>query len=314
MRILLQSFKVASSIISNSLVHTVSQHRHSLSSMSELLVGVCQMTSGSDIEKNIETCKKLIRRAKERGAQVVFLPEAFDYISESKEMAISLAHSVDGPIIKDLSQMAKDLDIWLSLGGFHEKSSSEEDSRVYNTHLVLDNNGNVSAKYNKLHLFDIDIKGGVQLLESKSFIPGKELPPVVKTPVGNIGLAICYDLRFPELSLILAQNGADILTYPSAFTFTTGAAHWETLLTARAIETQCYVIAAAQTGQHNAKRRSYGHAMVVDPWGHVIAQCQEGEDVCVAAIDFEYLKKIRTQMPVWQHRRQDLYGKLGPRL
>ncbi|CAB4007332.1 nitrilase homolog 1 [Paramuricea clavata] len=284
---------------------------HSVSSMSELLVGVCQMTSGSDVEKNIESCKRLVTKAKQRGAKMVFLPEAFDYISENKEMCLSLAHSVDGPIIKDLSQMAKDLDIWLSLGGFHEKSTSE-DSRIYNTHLILDNHGNIAGKYSKLHLFDIDIKGGITLKESDSFIPGKEMPPVVKTPVGNVGLSICYDLRFPELSLSLAQKGSDILTYPSAFTFITGAAHWESLLRARAIETQCYVIAAAQTGQHNVKRRSYGHAMVVDPWGQIVAQCHEGEDVCVAEIDFQYLKKVREQMPVWEHRRHDIYGRVGP--
>lgn len=278
--------------------------------MSELLVGVCQMTSGGDVKKNMETCKRLLKRAKERGAKVAFLPEGFDYISESKEMAFSQAHTMDGEIIKEFSEMAKDLNIWVSLGGFHEKSPLVEESRIYNTHLILDNDGSIVGKYNKLHLFDVDIKG-VKLMESESFIPGKELPPVVKTPVGNIGLGICYDLRFPELSLHLAQQGADILTYPSAFTFTTGAAHWEILLRARAIETQCYVIAAAQYGQNNAKRKTYGHAMVVDPWGQVIAQCQEGDDVCVAAIDLDYLKKVRTQMPVWKHRRDDVYGRVG---
>ncbi|XP_028394636.1 deaminated glutathione amidase-like [Dendronephthya gigantea] len=285
-----------------------------VSTMSEpLMVGVCQMTSGSDVDKNIEVCKRLITKAKQLGAKMVFLPEAFDFVSENKEMCLSLAHSVDGPVIQDLSRTAKDEDVWLSLGGFHEKSSTE-DSRVYNTHLILDNQGNVAGKYNKLHLFDVDIKGGVRLKESDSFIPGKKMPPVVKTPVGNVGLSICYDLRFPELSLTLAQQGADILTYPSAFTFITGAAHWECLLRARAVETQCYVIAAAQCGQHNVKRRSYGHAMVVDPWGQVIAQCHEGEDVSVTEIDLEYLNKVRTQMPVWEHRRYDMYDRVGPKL
>lgn len=182
---------------------------------------------------------------------------------------------------------------------------------MHNSHVLVDDHGSIAAVYRKIHLFDIDVKDGPQLKESDGTIPGDQIVPPVPTPVGNVGLAICYDVRFPELSTILAQQGAHILTYPSAFTQITGSAHWEVLLRCRAIENQCYVIAAAQTGQHNAKRRSYGHAMVVDPWGCMIAQCREGNDVCVAEIDLDYLNKVRQQMPVMKHKRDDLYGKLN---
>ncbi|XP_078061598.1 deaminated glutathione amidase-like [Mustelus asterias] len=146
--------------------------------------------------------------------------------------------------------------------------------------------------------------------ESDFTIPGTGIEPPVSTPIGKLGLAICYDLRFPEISLVLTEAGAEILTFPSAFTVTTGLAHWEPLLRARAIETQCYVVAAAQTGKHNEKRTSYGHSMVVDPWGCVVAECNEGRDICYAEIDLQYLWDIRQDMPVSHHRRKDLYGHL----
>ena len=164
------------------------------------------------------------------------------------------------------------------------------------------------TSYNKTHLFDVNIPGSVALNESAYVTPGAVITPPVDTPLGKLGLGVCYDLRFPEFSQALTRAGAQILTYPSAFTVKTGMAHWESLLRARAIETQCYVIAAAQTGQHNDKRSSYGHSMIVDPWGVVLAQCGEGVGVATANIDLDYLASVRTNMPVQTHRRADLYG------
>uniref|UniRef100_A0ABI7YAU8 CN hydrolase domain-containing protein n=1 Tax=Felis catus TaxID=9685 RepID=A0ABI7YAU8_FELCA len=171
--------------------------------------------------------------------------------------------------------------------------------------------GSVVATYRKTHLCDVEIPGQGPMRESNSTIPGPSLESPVSTPAGKIGLAICYDMRFPELSLALAQAGAEILTYPSAFGSVTGPAHWEVLLRARAIETQCYVVAAAQCGRHHEKRASYGHSMVVDPWGTVVARCSEGPGLCLARIDLRYLRQLRQQLPVFQHRRPDLYGSLG---
>lgn len=273
------------------------------------LVAVCQMNSTSDVDRNLGICVDLVRKAKSRGAKVVFLPECFDYVGENQEQTLSMAAPLESPRMQSLRDLAKELGVWLSLGGYHEKGPPD-DKRLYNSHVIIDDSGAIVEVYRKIHLFDIDVKDGPKFKESDGAIPGDRIVPPVPTPVGNVGLAICYDVRFPEMSVALAQQGAHILTFPSAFTQITGSAHWEVLLRCRAIENQCYVIAAAQTGQHNAKRRSYGHAMVVDPWGCVIAQCREGNDVCVAEIDLEYLSKVRQQMPVMNHKRNDLYGNL----
>uniref|UniRef100_A0A8D2J3T0 Nitrilase 1 n=1 Tax=Varanus komodoensis TaxID=61221 RepID=A0A8D2J3T0_VARKO len=171
--------------------------------------------------------------------------------------------------------------------------------------------GAIVAAYRKTHLFDVELEGRVSLQESAFTNPGPEIVPPVSTPAGKVGLAVCYDLRFPEMSLALAQAGAELLTYPSAFTVPTGCAHWEVLLRARAIETQSYVVAAAQTGKHHQRRSSYGHTMVVDPWGSIVAQCGEGPGLCYAEIDLAYLRRVRQEMPVWDHRRTDLYGQVA---
>ncbi|KAM4690762.1 deaminated glutathione amidase [Rhinophrynus dorsalis] len=275
------------------------------------LIAVCQLTSVSDKEKNFSTCSDLIKEAASRRACMVFLPEAFDYIGSSTEETLCLAETLEGDIIQRYTNLARECGVWLSLGGFHEKGPNwENDRRISNSHVLLDEAGHIVSVYRKTHLFDVDLRSGVSLKESNFTIPGAEIIPPVSTPAGKVGLGVCYDLRFPEMSLALAQEGAEILTYPSAFTLTTGLAHWEVLLRARAIENQCYVVAAAQTGSHNQKRTSYGHAMVVDPWGTVIAQCQEGTGLCYAETNLPYLNGIRQEMPVWGHRRPDLYGKI----
>ncbi|KAM4664034.1 deaminated glutathione amidase isoform 2-T4 [Discoglossus pictus] len=275
------------------------------------LIAVCQMTSTSDKEKNLSTGSRLIREAAARRACMVFLPEAFDYIGSSTEETLELAETLTGVTIQSYSSLARECGVWLSLGGFHENGPDwEKDRRVCNSHVVLDDTGRIVSVYRKTHLFDVDLQSGVSLKESNFTIPGAGLLRPVCTPAGKVGLGVCYDLRFPELSLALTQEGAELLTYPSAFTVTTGLAHWEVLLRARAIENQCYVVAAAQTGSHNQKRASYGHSMVVDPWGVVISQCQEGEGLCYAEINLPYLHRVRQEMPVRRHRRTDLYGKI----
>ncbi|KAM3918092.1 deaminated glutathione amidase isoform 1-T2 [Leptodactylus fuscus] len=273
------------------------------------LIAVCQMTSTADKEQNFFTCSRLIHEAAIRRASMVFLPEAFDYIGSSNEETLSLAETLQGELIQRYSALARDCCIWLSLGGFHEKGLDwDKDRRISNSHVILDAAGNVVSVYRKTHLFDVNLKSGVTLRESEFTVPGTEIVPPISTPAGRVGLTVCYDLRFPEMSLALSREGADILTYPSAFTITTGLAHWEVLLRARAIENQCYVVAAAQTGAHNARRTSYGHAMVVDPWGVVVAQCTDGTGLCYAEIDLPYLQKLRRDMPLHDHHRPELYG------
>uniref|UniRef100_A0A671EXL6 Deaminated glutathione amidase n=1 Tax=Rhinolophus ferrumequinum TaxID=59479 RepID=A0A671EXL6_RHIFE len=216
------------------------------------------------------------------------------------------------PRLSVLCAQPRECGLWLSLGGFHERGQDwEQTQKIYNCHVLLDSEGSVVATYRKTHLCDVEIPGQGPMHESSSTMPGPSLKSPVSTPAGKIGLAICYDMRFPELSLALAQAGAEILTYPSAFGSVTGPAHWEVLLRARAIEAQCYVVAAAQCGRHHEKRASYGHSMVVDPWGTVVARCSEGPGLCLARIDLRYLRELRQHLPVFQHRRPDLYGSLG---
>ncbi|XP_022533804.1 deaminated glutathione amidase isoform X2 [Astyanax mexicanus] len=274
------------------------------------VAAVCQMTSTPDKEANFTTCERLVKQAKEGRASMVFLPEGFDYIGSSREETLQLSESLQGDTISRYTKLAKELNVWLSLGGFHERGHDwENDRRIYNSHVIINEQGGIVSVYRKGHLFDVELANrGVSLKESAFTIPGPSLVPPVETPVGKVGLGICYDLRFPELSLALQRQGAEILTYPSAFTVATGAAHWEVLLRARAIETQCFVLAAAQVGAHHAKRSSYGHALAVDPWGVVMGDCGGTEGgVALVEINLQRLQDTRRDMPVQQHKRQSEY-------
>ncbi|XP_031949155.1 deaminated glutathione amidase isoform X2 [Corvus moneduloides] len=276
------------------------------------VVAVAQVTSTADKEHNWRQCAALVRQAAARGARAVFLPEGFDFIGDSPQQSLALAEPLDGDIVGRYRQLARECEVWLSLGGFHERGHDwDSTGRIYNCHLLLDSSGRLVAAYRKLHLFDAELPGGPALRESSFTNPGRELLPPIDTPVGKLGLAVCYDLRFPELAQALRGAGAQILTFPSAFTVPTGAAHWEVLLRARAIECQCYVVAAAQTGRHHAGRASFGHSLVADPWGTVVAQCQEGPGLCLAQLDLGYLERVRRDLPVHGHRRGDVYGALG---
>ncbi|XP_021031114.1 deaminated glutathione amidase isoform X1 [Mus caroli] len=276
------------------------------------LVAVCQVTSTPNKQENFKTCAELVQEAARLGACLAFLPEAFDFIARNPAETLLLSEPLNGDLLGQYSQLARECGIWLSLGGFHERGQDwEQNQKIYNCHVLLNSKGSIVASYRKTHLCDVEIPGQGPMRESNYTKPGGTLEPPVKTPAGKVGLAICYDMRFPELSLKLAQAGAEILTYPSAFGSVTGPAHWEVLLRARAIESQCYVIAAAQCGRHHETRASYGHSMVVDPWGTVVARCSEGPGLCLARIDLHFLQQMRQHLPVFQHRRPDLYGSLG---
>jgi predicted amidohydrolase len=192
--------------------------------------------------------------------------------------------------------------MWLSLGGFQEQGPDAE--HLHNTHVILDAHGDVQAAYRKAHLFDVDVPGGPVLMESRFTAPGGEVV-ACDSPAGRLGLSTCYDLRFPALYQRLAfELGAQVLLVPSAFTVATGRAHWEVLLRARAIETQCWVVAAAQAGRHSEARQSYGHALVVDPWGEVVGRLEDPQatGVALARIDLGALREVRRRMPVAAHR------------
>ncbi|KAI8999353.1 carbon-nitrogen hydrolase [Gaertneriomyces semiglobifer] len=225
-----------------------------------MLAAVAQICSTASLEANQKTCVELIEAAAAKGAKMIFFPEASDFIALTSADALGLVNPAFTACLQSAAQANA---IYISVG-VHEQGHH---GKMANVHLVISDTGAIVGRYQKIHLFDVDIPSGPRLLESAHTTAGTEIPSPVATPVGNLGLAVCYDLRFPEMSWLLRKKGAEILTYPSAFTIKTGQAHWKTLLRARAIETQCYVIAAAQVGEHNSKRASFGHAMIIDPWG-----------------------------------------------
>lgn len=265
-------------------------------------VAVAQMTSIGDTEFNFQTCTKLAEEAASQGAKMLFLPEAFNFVGNASEQTVAVAEQVTGPIIHRYSNLAKRLNLWLSLGGFQETGPDPE--HVYNSHLILTDEGEIAALYRKIHLFSVDIPKGPVLMESRYTAPGTGLV-TCDSPAGRLGLSTCYDLRFPELyQRLVFDLGAQILLVPSAFTVPTGRAHWEVLLRARAIETQTYVIAAAQAGKHNDKRESYGHSLIIDPWGKVIGKLDDplATGITVAEIDMVELESVRQRIPVALHR------------
>lgn len=271
-----------------------------------------QLSSTDDVDANLSKCRELVAAAADAGAKLVVLPECFAYLSRREEQKRAISEVIDervmddpgpGPILSATRDLATNNGVWLIGGGMAERRRGDDDpSKVFNTAVVFDPAGKLVATYRKIHLFDVDIPGGARLRESDSTYPGEQLF-VVDTPLGNIGLSICYDLRFPEMYRQLAERGAQIVIVPSAFTAHTGAAHWHILLRARAIENQCFVVAPGQVGRHNEKRESYGHSLIIDPWGTILAEQAEGTGVAAAEIDLSVLEKTRREMPCLQHRR-----------
>jgi predicted amidohydrolase len=282
----------------------------SVAAGSHYLAAAVQLTSTADEAANWESARRLIELAAARGARLVATPENTNYLGPHDEK-VRRAEPLDGPTVGRFAELARRLGIHLLLGSFNERS--DEPSRCYNTSVLLGPDGEVMAVYRKLHLFDVDVPGGVRFTESATCKPGALGGPadphrglaVADTPLGRLGLTICYDLRFAELYRRLADLGADILAVPSAFTMATGKDHWEPLLRARAIENQCYVLAPAQHGRHDdgGLRESYGHAMIVDPWGLPVAVASDGPGLALAEIDLERVARVRRAIPVRQHRR-----------
>ena len=264
-----------------------------------MLAAVVQMTSVADRTHNLERAGHWIGEAARAGARLCALPENFSFMREEGVRPHPGAEPLDGPSSRFLRDQAKQHGIVIAGGSFPEAVPGEE--RVYNTSLVIGEDGEVRAVYRKIHLFDIDLPG-VSLRESAAVAPGDALA-LAQTCAGQLGLSICYDVRFPELYRELVSRGAQILLVPSAFTVPTGRDHWEVLLRARAIENQCYLLAAAQFGAHSARRESYGRSLIVDPWGTVLATAADGEGIALAELSLDRLQEIRRRLPALQHRR-----------
>ena len=260
-----------------------------------------QMNSGADVAANLAQARRLLEAARGEGAALAVLPENFAFMGARERDKLAVGEDEGrGPIQEFLARAARELGLWIVAGTVPLKADA---THVAAACLVYDAAGTAVARYDKAHLFDVDVPGGERYRESASIRPGPARPVVVDTPAGRLGLSVCYDLRFPELYRALAARGAEVLAVPSAFTQPTGAAHWEVLLRARAIENLCYVVAPGQHGEHPGGRRTYGHSAIVEPWGRVLATRADGEGAIVAALPREALLNLRRGFPVLEHRR-----------
>ena len=276
--------------------------RLSSSLANTLRVACVQLAANADVAANIERAELGVREAAARGARLITLPEKWNAIGEAHVLRAA-AEPIDGPTITRVRAWARELDCWILAGSI--VMTEPGDDRLRNVSVLIDPSGTIRASYAKLHMFDVDI-AGVRYRESDTERGGDEI--VLSDVDGTaLGMTICYDLRFPELYRILALRGARIVTVPAAFTLMTGRDHWEVLLRARAIENQCFIVAPDIIGAHGAGKVSYGHSMIVDPWGTVIARAPDAEAVIVADLDLDAVDRVRASIPSLATRRGDVY-------
>ena len=265
-------------------------------------VAAIQMASGPNVSANLNEANRLIAKAAEAGARMVVLPENFAIMGMSEHDKVEVREQDgQGQIQNFLSKQASRHGVWIVGGTI--PLVAQDDNKVRGACLLFDDKGNRVARYDKIHLFDVHVpESGEHYNESETLESGSEAV-VVDTPFGRVGLAVCYDLRFPELFRKLADQGAQIIALPSAFTAITGNAHWEVLVRARAIENLCYMVASAQGGYHVNGRETYGHSMIVNPWGVVMDQLHHGAGYVIADLDVDYLNSTRRNFPVLEHRK-----------
>ena len=268
-------------------------------------VGLIQPNALDDMQANIAFVRDQARKARDAGAQFVMTPENVALMDWGRKNLLAKSYpETSHPALAAFRDLARELDVWFLAGSLHvhPDDRAADDDRIANRSLLIDPQGNVTARYDKIHMFDVDLKGGESYRESATFRPG-ERAVVADSPWGGIGLSICYDVRFPYLYRALAHNGAGILTVPAAFTVPTGRAHWHVLLRARAIETGCFVVAPAQVGTHDQGRQTYGHSLIVSPWGEVLADAGEAVGMVTADLDLDQVAEARRMVPALSHDR-----------
>jgi predicted amidohydrolase len=282
---------------------------HSIRANEMALIAAIQMASTQDIQKNLETACDGIRKAALAGAKMVALPEEFLSLLLNPEEKFAMAEVYsEGPIQKALATVAKENSIWVVAGTLPLRDDSS--GKIFSSCLTFNDKGECVARYNKIHLFDVTVENGESYYESQRVNAGDTIC-VIDTPFGKMGIAICYDLRFPELFRLMMLKGAQIVVLPSAFTINTGKVHWEILLRARAIENLCYLVAPNQVGVRLSGHGTYGHSMIVGPWGEVLASLQEQPGLIMHEVDIEKMNKIRTQFPSLTHYRSFLMKNLA---
>ena len=269
-----------------------------------MIVSAVQMNSAADVGHNLEVAGRWLRAAAAAGSRLAALPENFAYMGAKEADKLAFAETAgQGRIQQFLADTARELKLWI-VAGTVPLAVEGDPRRVWAASLVYDDSGKCVARYDKIHLFDVEVPGGEHYRESASIARGPVKPMVVATPAGRLGLSVCYDLRFPELYRALLDAGAELLCIPAAFTHKTGEAHWDALLRARAIENQCYVIAPGQYGIHASQRRTWGHTRIIDPWGAVLGgRGDDDEGLVSASIDLARLHELRRGFPVLEHRR-----------
>jgi len=277
--------------------------------MDQVTVAAVQLVSGTDVTENLSTATELIKSAIDQGSQLIVLPENFACFGGGIYRQLAEQESAQSRIISTLKAALEGSNAWLVAGSMPSlnRAGNEADPvpepRVRSCCAVINADGQIEAHYDKIHLFDVSVNDAQGRYKESNLFEAGDRPTIVQTPVGKLGLSICYDLRFPELYRHYAAQQVPLITVPSAFTYATGEAHWELLLRARAVENQAFVIAANQGGWHDQKRQTYGHSMIVDPWGEILAEAGQGPDVVVASLDMNRLNAIRQKMPVLEHRR-----------
>lgn len=267
-----------------------------------ICIGICQLDVTNEKELNVQKALAMIKKAAEQGANLVLLPEMFNcpyHISYFKSFSEPVP---EGYTSQTLAKAAREYGVYLVGGSIPEKDCNN----YYNTSLIFNKRGEVIGKHRKAHLFDIDVKGKITFKESAVLSPGNSIT-VVETSLAKIGIAICYDIRFPELFRSMALQGAEIICVPASFNMTTGPLHWETLFRSRAIDNQVFILAASPARNVNSSYVAYGHSLAVDPWGKIIKEARVEEELLMVNLDLAEIKEVRQSIPIWQHRRTDLY-------
>ena len=271
--------------------------------MNHVKIALCQMNVVDNKEENLKKASSMIKKASSEGADIAVLPEMFNCPYENEKFIEYCENKENSSSLNTMRKLAKDLDIYILAGSIPE----EIDGKIYNSSFFFNNKGEIIKNHKKVHLFDIDVPGKISFKESDTLSSGDSFN-IADTPYGKIGMGICYDLRFVELSRILTLNGAEILIYPGAFNLTTGPAHWETLFKSRALDNQVYTIGVAPALNKKSNYPAYGHSLVASPWGDIIAECGFDEELKIVDIDLDKINKVREEIPVLKNRRDDLYN------
>ncbi len=267
-------------------------------------IGLCQMKVVDDKEENIKKATRMIIEAANNGAKIIVLPEMFNCPYDGRKF-IEYAENIGGPTITRLREIASELRVYIIGGSIPENV----ERGIYNTSFVIDNNGGIIGKHRKIHLFDINVKEKIVFRESDTLLAG-DAPTIIETSLASIGIGICYDIRFPELARIMTLEGAEILVFPGAFNMVTGPAHWKTLIRARAIDNQVFVVGASPARNPKTSYVAYGHSMIADPWGRITYEAGAKEEVINAEIDLSEIEKVRKELPLLENRRPEIYRSL----